>query len=437
FPEARISLDLWFGDAAQCFPLISSKQPIHAWFLDGFAPSCNPELWQDQIFSQIIRLSAPGTTFASFSVAGVLKRALQSYGVHITRPKGFGHKREMLKAVWQTVQDRSPIAEAISPQISQVSIVGAGIAGLNCAWRLAQRGIKVVIYDESAPLSGGSGNPLAMLNPKLSPISQVAIHLMTIGWQYALRFYSQFTAFRPIQIQQSIEQKNLESSKQLLADYPPQILSLHDQSDTPYLVLHKAGALQPQQFAEVILAHPLIEFKQAKIEKIKQLSDQVYGLYDQQQLLDRATHIIVCNALALNQLLPDTPRLKPIRGQVSWVNMPQPFVTQQYYTGYSYGGYAMPLDQNQLIFGASFLPQQTETDTRIEDHQHNLDLMTQILPNLADQLPPIAKWHGRAALRAQTADYFPLVGQVDETKPELYCLAGLGSKGFLFAPICS
>ncbi|MCP5877463.1 MnmC family methyltransferase, partial [Klebsiella pneumoniae] len=81
---------------------------VNAWFLDGFAPSCNPDMWEQNVLNNIVRLSNYGTTFASFSVAGVLKRGLKTHGIDISRPRGFGHKREMLKAVW-----KAPLSEEI------------------------------------------------------------------------------------------------------------------------------------------------------------------------------------------------------------------------------------------------------------------------------------------------------------------------------------
>ena len=87
-------------DAQDIFPSIPKTQAVNAWFLDGFAPSCNPDMWQENVLNHIVRLSEFGTTFASFSVAGVLKRGLKQHGIQISRPRGFGHKREMLKAIW-------------------------------------------------------------------------------------------------------------------------------------------------------------------------------------------------------------------------------------------------------------------------------------------------------------------------------------------------
>ncbi|CAN0604508.1 unnamed protein product, partial [Ectocarpus sp. 12 AP-2014] len=187
FPDERFSLDLWLGDAHDVFPSIVKTHSVDAWFLDGFAPSCNPELWETQVLNQIVRLSDYGTTFASFSVAGILKRGLKAHGIHISRPRGFGHKREMLKAIWPFPDHESTTTvKGNQPSTQQhFAVIGAGIAGLHCAWSLAQRGHRVTLVDQSQPLSGASGNPLALLNPKLCPITQCHDHLMVLCWQYA------------------------------------------------------------------------------------------------------------------------------------------------------------------------------------------------------------------------------------------------------------
>ncbi len=104
-----LALDLWLGDAQEVFPVIAKTAPVNAWFLDGFAPACNPDMWQETGLNPIVALSDYGTTFASLSVAGVLKRGLKQHGIQITRPRGFGHKREMLKAIWQAPGNRANI----------------------------------------------------------------------------------------------------------------------------------------------------------------------------------------------------------------------------------------------------------------------------------------------------------------------------------------
>jgi tRNA 5-methylaminomethyl-2-thiouridine biosynthesis bifunctional protein len=450
FPEARFSIDLWLGDAHDVFPLIAKTHPVNAWFLDGFAPSCNPDMWEANVLNNLIRLSDIGTTFASFSVAGVLKRGLTQHGITISRPRGFGHKREMLKAIWNAPE---PIAEQ-SQELQlhnhrnstdhfgqrQIAIIGAGIAGLSCAWGLAQRGHQVTIYEQSAPLSGASGNPLALLNPKLSPIEQSSEHLMTLAWQYALNHYQNFSAFRPIAVQQ-LAQKNPDELLHLASEYPQDLLKaqtaeqldLHTQYKS--LQLTQAGSVYPQQLKDQILEHPLIQLKHAKIENITQTNVQRLTLFDHQHShLGDFDHVIVCCAKDSQHFFENFPILKPIRGQVSWLNNSQHKLNPKH--AYSYGGYCMQLDDQQLILGASFYPNRDDTEVLAEDHVHNYDLIHSVFPQYAERLAPVAEWHGRASVRAQSLDYFPLLGKVEKDK-EIYTFSGLGSKGFLFAPLCS
>ncbi|ENW06818.1 FAD-dependent 5-carboxymethylaminomethyl-2-thiouridine(34) oxidoreductase MnmC [Acinetobacter beijerinckii] len=449
FPDERFSIDLWLGDAQDIFPSIPKTQAVNAWFLDGFAPSCNPDMWQQNVLNHIVKLSDFGTTFASFSVAGVLKRGLKQHGIQISRPRGFGHKREMLKAIWL---DTSPttydLADAeqnhvrsqsvLKPVQRQIAIIGAGIAGLSSAWAFAQRGHQVTVYEQNEPLSGASGNPLALLNPKLCSIEQAHEHLMTLSWQHALNFYSSFKAFRSIQVQQ-LALKNAEELLDLVEQYPTAVLSAQDQQDTtpetsyPSLTLRQAGAVSPQQLRDEILQHPNIKIERAKISRLNNDGNQT-ELWQEQQLISTADDVIVCCAKQSAELFENYPVLKPIRGQVSWVeNRKQPLALDQ---AFSYGGYCMQLDSSHLILGASFYPNREDTDLLKEDHVHNYDLIHSVFPEYAQQLPSVDSWQGRASVRAQSLDYFPLVGKM-QNHERIYTFAGLGSKGFLFAPLCS
>lgn len=451
FPELRFSLDLWLGDAQEIFPNLATTQFVDAWFLDGFAPSCNPELWEEKVLDHIARLSTVGTTFASFSVAGILKRGLKKHGIEISRPRGFGHKREMLKGIWP-----NPQADLTQPRLGQamqqqrIAVIGAGIAGLTTAWAFAQRQHIVDIFDQTAPLAGASGNPLALLNPKLSAIEKSSEHLMTLSSLYAQRYYRQFAGFRQLKIYQ-LAQENPESAFELAEQYPEQIASAYTTEETPLgdqypsLCLNDAGAVAPQQLAAQILAHSHIQFHHAKMTQITTDSTQpnAWQLHDQQQKIWAAyDQVIVCcartsAALFNEQIRPHYPKLKPIRGQVSWLkNTAHRLAFDQ---AFSYAGYCMQLDQQQLILGASFSPDCEDDQVLMADHVHNYELIHSIAPEFAQQLSPIDQWSGRASVRAQSPDYFPLVGAVSPAQDPrpLYSFSGLGSKGFLFAPLCS
>ena len=463
FPEERFSIDLWLGDAHDIFPIMSKTHPVNAWFLDGFAPSCNPDMWEENVLNNIVRLSDYGTSFASFSVAGVLKRGLKQHGISISRPRGFGHKREMLKAIWNppecvdetdTPQSNRPLESTDSEKSSQkknggnqqqfkqrqIAIIGAGIAGLSCAWAFAQRGHQITIYDQSAPLTGASGNPLALLNPKLCSIEQSSEHLMTLAWQHALNHYQNFKAFRPIIVNQ-LAQKNADELLDLAEQYPLGLLKAQTENELEIettfksLQLTRAGSIYPHQLKNEILEHPLIEFKQANIKKIQKNTDQLEIIsIDQNSLSSSFDHVIVCCAKESQKFFENFPILKPIRGQVSWINNQNNPLDQKH--AYSYGGYCMQLDDQHLILGASFYPNREDSNVLIEDHVHNYDLIHSVFPKFAKTFTDVNEWQGRASVRAQTLDYFPLLGKLNNDQ-EIYTFSGLGSKGFLFAPLCS
>ncbi len=92
--ESRITLSLWVGDVSQCLPQVHDA--ADAWFLDGFAPSKNADMWTEHLFNNIARLSKAESTFSTFTSASIVRRGLQSAGFKVIKVAGFGKKREML-----------------------------------------------------------------------------------------------------------------------------------------------------------------------------------------------------------------------------------------------------------------------------------------------------------------------------------------------------
>lgn len=69
---------------------------VDSWFLDGFAPAKNPEMWSEALMQGVARTLNKGGTFATFTAASMVKTLLQQQGLHVEKIKGYGCKRHML-----------------------------------------------------------------------------------------------------------------------------------------------------------------------------------------------------------------------------------------------------------------------------------------------------------------------------------------------------
>jgi tRNA 5-methylaminomethyl-2-thiouridine biosynthesis bifunctional protein len=99
--EHRIELDggnvrlrLVFGDATETLPVLDGA--VDAFYLDGFSPAKNPDLWSPLICRNLARLARPGATLATWSVAGCVRRTLGMTGFVVEKCPGFAGKRQML-----------------------------------------------------------------------------------------------------------------------------------------------------------------------------------------------------------------------------------------------------------------------------------------------------------------------------------------------------
>ena len=89
-----VSLTLIIGDVNEEMPKLQAA--VDAWFLDGFRPKTNPQMWTETVFENMGRLSATGATFATFTAVGYVKRGLKAAGFDVQRVRGFGSKWHML-----------------------------------------------------------------------------------------------------------------------------------------------------------------------------------------------------------------------------------------------------------------------------------------------------------------------------------------------------
>ncbi|MFY0678050.1 MAG: bifunctional tRNA (5-methylaminomethyl-2-thiouridine)(34)-methyltransferase MnmD/FAD-dependent 5-carboxymethylaminomethyl-2-thiouridine(34) oxidoreductase MnmC [Neptuniibacter sp.] len=480
FAEGRIKLILMFGDAAECYSKLHAE--VDAWYLDGFAPSKNPEMWSPELFEQIGRLSRPGTTFSTFTAAGLVRRGLQAVGFDVKKQKGFGRKREMLVGTFIEDKDLQPtktpwfnIPNSYRPE--QVVVVGGGLAGCSTAYALAKRGVKVTLIEKEPELAtAGSGNPQGALYAKLpvKPTKQGELHITGLLHTLNLvkRENPQQTFWKQSGVAQLAtsdkEQKRQQSMIQ--GDYYPESLVAHKQKDqladilgteTQHsgLFFPEAGWVSPKDFCQHLCKHENISIIHTELTALE-LSDDCWQLHTQDKQSLSATHVVICAAEQTKNFTQTTHLpLKTIRGQVSIIDAPESTpLPKAVVCG---EGYISPEKDGQLCFGATFDLNGKERNVSSEDHLENISNLTEILPELGHKIAADKdQLTGRTAFRCSTPDYMPIVGpapvheQFTETFaqlrkdrkwnfgeaqpehfPNLYVNTGHGSKGLITCPI--
>lgn len=89
-----VTLTLIIGDVNDALSKLNAQ--VDCWFLDGFKPRSNPDMWSDTVFENMARLSAVGTTFSTFTAVGYVRRGLKNVGFDVQKISGFGYKWHML-----------------------------------------------------------------------------------------------------------------------------------------------------------------------------------------------------------------------------------------------------------------------------------------------------------------------------------------------------
>ena len=92
-----VQLEIIAGDARESLPRWDGQ--ADAWFLDGFSPAKNPELWEDELLAEVARHTCSGGTAATYTAAGFVRRGLETAGFSVSRVPGFGRKRHMTRAI--------------------------------------------------------------------------------------------------------------------------------------------------------------------------------------------------------------------------------------------------------------------------------------------------------------------------------------------------
>lgn len=452
-----VRLDLWLGDATDSFKILKNQSlitnqfpKINAWLLDGFAPKKNESLWSDELFHLIKDLSEIGTTLATFTASGQVRRSLIGVGASVQKIKGFGKKREMLTAQFSDNNNKiNPLSQ--NPPKTAL-IIGAGISGLSTAYALAMRGTKVTLLDKTAPLAGASGNLRALFCPKLGQFATAHTHLPTVSYLYAEPFYRKFAKTNHQIFTQTgavdmllPTQKSNDKLSELIGDYPIDFIYKIDEINGKFAShLPSAGLISPHALCQTILNHPSIDYRTAQVHHLSDTNGQTVASTDIGELV---ADVAIVSAGFLSHTLAPVFDGRKIRGQVSWTNHKQAIDDFNHalfwqnkeqnliQNAIKYDGYGASFYQENepiLLFGASFVRNNTDMSVNDDEHAFNLEKLSTIFPSVAKHLSA-NKLSGRASIRSQTPDYHPIVGKIT---PSVYVMSAMGSKGFSFAPLC-
>lgn len=425
-PGLSATLDLAVMDVESA--LAGWSGHADAWFLDGFSPALNPAMWREEIMALVAARSAPGARAATFTVAGAVRRGLQAAGFEVEKRPGHGRKRERLEA-------RLLSAVAPEPARLRVAVIGAGIAGASAARALRALGCEPLVLEADRPGAGGSGNPAALVTPRLDAGLGPVAELFAQGFGRAVQLYG---ALPEAILSQGVLQfagspRDEDRFAKIAASdlFEPDALALSSASETAARIgepapdaLDMAAALtvEPAPILSAWLGH----VRQAAVARLEPTETGWRLLGEDGEDIAVADAVILAAGAQVAALWPE-PLLQPVRGQASWIT------GLEWSQAAAWSGYAAPTREG-LLFGATHDRNDATVDLCAADHRRNLDTLAKALPELARRLED-APLEGRASVRATTADHLPLAGPAPGAAGGLFLLGGFGSRGFAMAPL--
>ncbi|NWB43081.1 bifunctional tRNA (5-methylaminomethyl-2-thiouridine)(34)-methyltransferase MnmD/FAD-dependent 5-carboxymethylaminomethyl-2-thiouridine(34) oxidoreductase MnmC [Pseudomonas sp. E6002] len=484
--NGRVTLTLLIGDALEQLPQLDAQ--VDAWFLDGFAPAKNPDMWTAELFAELARLAAPGSTISTFTSTGWVRRLINAAGFKMKRTPGIGHKWEILRGEFLGWPAETPAPAAAKPWFARppavsgerhALVIGGGLAGCATAASLAARGWRVSLLERHAALAQeASGNPQGVLYLKLSAHGTALSQLILSGFGHTRRLLEHLQ--RGVDwdgcgvLQLAFNAKEAERQAQLAGAFAPDLLHLLDKEQAQVragitlehggLFFPEGGWVHPPALCEWQARHPLIEVLQHHDAlELKQVDGQWQALQDD-TVLAQASVVVLAGAAEIKRFSfsADLP-LKRIRGQIT--RLPQTAQSQALATVVCAEGYVAPPRLGEHTLGASFDFKSDDLTPTVAEHAGNLQMLREISLDLlqrlgADSLAP-EQLEGRAAFRCTSPDYLPIVGPLaqreafDHTYAALgkdarqvpdapcpwlhgvYINSGHGSRGLVTAPLCA
>lgn len=404
FPELGAVLDLAVGEAVEM--VAGWDGAADAWFLDGFSPAKNPEMWSPELLGLVGAKTAPGGRAATWSVAGAVRRGLADAGFAVERLPGFGWKRERIAAVKPGV-----VVEQAPPR---VAVVGAGISGAALALALRELGVEARVFAAGAM---ASGNPAALVSPRLAAGSEAGAGLHALAFRRAVERVERTAPGAVIACgaERLLKDSEVARARATVESglFPKGSLLL----DGDRLRMRDALVVAPDRL-RAAWAGAVEPFA------VSGLVRDADGWWLEGAGRREGPFGAVCVAAGFASAgLVDVP-LRPVRGQVavSGVRLDGPPT--------SWGGYVIPTDDG-LLFGATHGRGDAGDDVRAGDTARNVEGLARVMPDLAARVSagPLG---AVAGVRAAAGDHQPVAGAL---RDGLFVLGGLGGRGFTLAPL--
>ncbi len=483
FADGRIRLDLWFGDIKEMLPQVPHPATglVDAWYLDGFSPAKNPEMWTQDLFDDLARLARPDATLSTFTCAGFVRRGLIAAGFAMKKVKGHGSKREMLAGVREgkvPQQSIAPWYARPTGREGEVLIIGGGIASAMTALSLVERGRHVTLLCEDGELaSGASGNRQGALYPLLNGEHDALSRFYSLAFGFARNRLLALAKHHPVAFslcgvtQLGYDDKSAAKlAKMSQGPFPPELmhpLSAAEVEQVVGLPCDADGVSYPLGgwLCPADLTRAAIREAQAsgRLEvvfnaAVTRIAEEVDGwrVESQDGRAWQAPNLVVAAGHKLPALLPfaELP-LYPVRGQVSHV--PTTARLSQLKSVLCYDGYLTPAHNGAHCIGASYGRNQTDLAYRADEQDQNRARLQACVPQ--QRWPAevdVSGAQARIGVRCASRDHLPVAGPVarlaaladhDVHAPAdqqsalplhagLYVLGALGSRGLCSAPLC-
>ena len=374
----NVTLTLCFGDVAEVLDELSFI--ADAVFMDGFAPAKNEAMWSELVCAKIANLCALGASVCTYSASGALKRALQNSGFEVNLLKGYGKKREMLRAkfvgerqaeneIWFS---RFDPAAMISPRTALV--VGGGVAGCVCAFKLRERGLDVTIAEKRGDIAlNGSGNHCGILMPLITKPTVNLGRMHMNAFLQAARFYERNLGAEEIEFcgatDYAYEQKTLERFyewREFDADNGVFELKFDDEPYASAFIFHGAKA-RPRKMCKVASAgiKTLLNCEFTGFETLE--GGAVRAHFKDGRSIDADVLVLAVGSESMELFTNYDIRLSSVRGQVThiapavWTSVP-----------FSAKGYVCPPAEGVQVIGATYDRNLFLDEPRSSDDEKNL-----------------------------------------------------------------